>query len=110
MMIAMGPNKPFNPKTPANGRMPWYAYRAAQRDLIAFGQGMDGGHRFRILFDAEAEASYTDYKLGITKNFDKGFAVAVAYFDTNAQEAVYTNLFGHFLGRSTGVVTVTKTF
>ena len=55
-------------------------------------------------------ASYTDYKLGITKNFEKGFALAVAYFDTNARQSVYTNLFGHFIGRSTGVVTATKTF
>jgi uncharacterized protein (TIGR02001 family) len=60
--------------------------------------------------DGIGAASYTDYKLGITKNFEKGFALAVAYFDTNAHEEVYTNLFGHFIGRSSGVVTVTKTF
>jgi len=60
--------------------------------------------------DGIGAASYTDYKIGITKNFDKGFALAVAFFDTDAQEAVYTNLDGHFVGRSTGVVTVTKTF
>lgn len=60
--------------------------------------------------DGIGAASYTDYKLGITKNFVKGFALAIAYFDTNAREEVYTNLFGHFIGRSTGVVSVTKTF
>ena len=67
-------------------------------------------HVGRQRIDGIGAASYTDYKLGVAKNFDKGFAVAVAYFDTNAQQAVYTNLFGHFIGRSTGVVTVTKTF
>lgn len=55
-------------------------------------------------------ASYTDYKLGITKNFDKGFSVAVAYYDTDAEKAVYTNFDNHFVGRSTGVITVSKAF
>lgn len=60
--------------------------------------------------DGLGDASYTDYKLGITKNFDKGFSLAVAYYDTNAEKSVYTNMFGHFVGRSTGVVTVSKAF
>ena len=62
MMIVMGGRKPFNPPTPASGTLPWYAYRAAQRNLIAFGQGLAGTHRYNILFDADAEASYTDYR------------------------------------------------
>jgi uncharacterized protein (TIGR02001 family) len=56
------------------------------------------------------DASYTDWKLGVTKNFANGIAVALAYYDTNADEAVYTNGYNDFLGRSTGVLSVTKAF
>jgi uncharacterized protein (TIGR02001 family) len=55
-------------------------------------------------------ASYTDWKFGITKNFDGNWSLALAYFDTNADESFYTNPYGTFQGRSTGVLTVTKTF
>ena len=55
-------------------------------------------------------ASYTDYKLGVTKNFDGGWALAVAWYDTNADKAVYTFPDGTFQGRSTGVASLTKTF
>jgi len=56
------------------------------------------------------DASYTDWKIGVTKNFSNGVAVAVGYYDTNAEESAYTNPQGEFLGRSTGVLSVTKTF
>lgn len=55
-------------------------------------------------------ASYTDYKFGITKNFDGGWSVAAAWYDTDSDKAVYTFPNGDFQGRSTGVVTLTKTF
>ncbi|HVJ61363.1 MAG TPA: TorF family putative porin [Tahibacter sp.] len=55
-------------------------------------------------------AAYTDWKLGVTKAFDGGWSLAVAYQDTNADRAAYTNPHGAYLGRSTGVATVTKAF
>ena len=55
-------------------------------------------------------ADYSDWKLGVTKGFDHGWSLAIAWFDTNAKNAVYTNPFGEYLGRSTGVLTVTKSF
>ncbi|WP_257387145.1 TorF family putative porin [Tahibacter caeni] len=55
-------------------------------------------------------ASYTDWKLGLTRNFDGGWSLAAAYADTNAERSVYTNAFGNFLGRSTGTLTITKAF
>jgi uncharacterized protein (TIGR02001 family) len=60
--------------------------------------------------DGFSAASYTDWKLGVTKNFEGNWSIALAYFDTNADESVYTNPHGTFQGRSTGVFTVTKTF
>lgn len=61
--------------------------------------------------DGIGVASYTDWKLGVTKNLDKGFAIAIAWYDTNADKPTYTNPnTGHFIGRSTGVITVSKAF
>ena len=68
------------------------------------------GHVGRQEVNNLGVASYTDWKLGVTKNFDAGWSLALAYYDTNANEAVYTNPYGTFQGRSTGVLTVTKTF
>ena len=56
------------------------------------------------------EASYTDYKLGVTKNFDAGWSLALAWYDTDAERAVYTFPNGDFQGRATGAATLTKTF
>jgi len=55
-------------------------------------------------------ASYTDWKLGLTKDLGKGFALAVAYIDTNARRSVYTNAPGRYIGRATAFASLTKTF
>lgn len=55
-------------------------------------------------------ASYTDYKLGVTKSFDGGWSLALAWFDTNADRSTYTFLNGDYQGRSTGVLSLAKTF
>jgi len=68
------------------------------------------GHVGRQNVEHFSAASYTDWKLGVTKNFDGGWSLALAWYDTNADKAVYTNPYGTFQGRSTGVLTVTKTF
>jgi uncharacterized protein (TIGR02001 family) len=55
-------------------------------------------------------SSYTDYKLGITK--DLGIAtVALAFVGTNASDVAYASpANGKFLGKNAAVVTVAKTF
>ncbi|MEO7324242.1 MAG: TorF family putative porin [Dokdonella sp.] len=55
-------------------------------------------------------ASYSDWKLGITRNLADGFALALHFFDTNADASIYTNPHGEFLGRSAAVLRATKTF
>lgn len=55
-------------------------------------------------------ASYSDWKLGITRNLAGGFALALGYYDTNADASIYTNPRGEFLGRSTVVLSAAKTF
>jgi uncharacterized protein (TIGR02001 family) len=55
--------------------------------------------------------SYTDWKLGLTKDFGGGLSGAVAWIDTNANKAYWSsNPQGKFTGGSTGIVSLTKTF
>ena len=58
--------------------------------------------------------SYTDWKLGVTKDFGAGLSGALAYVGTNAP--TYNGAYGYYnpqgknLGRSGGLVSLTKTF
>jgi uncharacterized protein (TIGR02001 family) len=54
--------------------------------------------------------SYTDWKLGITKDLGYGMNLAIAYIGTNANIANYVNPQGKNLGRGTGFISLTKTF
>ena len=58
--------------------------------------------------------SYTDYKLGVTKDFGGGLSLAAAYISTNAGSTKgvynYSSPSGKNLGGSTGIVSLTKTF
>lgn len=67
-------------------------------------------HVGKQTIDGLGDADYTDYKLGVTVALADGFSLAAAYIDTNAGESVYTNAYGKFLGKQTGVVTLTKAF
>ena len=53
---------------------------------------------------------YADWKLGITKAFDSGFSVGLAYTGTDADDALYTNPYGNKIARDTVALTVTKAF
>jgi len=55
-------------------------------------------------------ASYLDWKLGLTKDLGRGFALAVAYIGTNAKEPFYTNSYNHNVGNNTAWVSLSKTF
>lgn len=55
-------------------------------------------------------ASYTDWKIGVTRDFGV-FTGALAYIGTNASKTAYASpANGKFLGKSALVVTVSKTF
>ena len=58
--------------------------------------------------------SYTDYKLGVTKDFGGGLSGAVAYTGTNINKTaglyVYTTANGGSAGKGTGIVSLTKAF
>ncbi|MFZ4118786.1 MAG: TorF family putative porin [Polynucleobacter sp.] len=58
--------------------------------------------------------SYTDWKIGLTKDFGGGLSGAIAYIDTNAKQVKgvysYVSPQGKNLGGATGIVSLTKTF
>jgi uncharacterized protein (TIGR02001 family) len=58
--------------------------------------------------------SYTDWKLGVTKDFGSGLSAAIAYVGTNAATYQggysYSSPQGKNLGKSTGLISLTKTF
>ncbi|KZC36986.1 hypothetical protein RHOFW510R12_27320 [Rhodanobacter sp. FW510-R12] len=55
-------------------------------------------------------ASFSDWKLGVTRNFGSGWSVALGYCDTNANASIYTNARGHYLGRATALLSVARSF
>lgn len=67
-------------------------------------------HGGKQWIESNADFEYTDWKLGVTKSFDGGFAVALAYTDTDTEQALYTNTHGNYIGDATVVLTLTKTF
>ena len=58
----------------------------------------------------EPSFSYTDWKIGITKDFGNGLAGAIAYIGTNASNGAYYSPTGDNTGKGTAFVSLTKTF
>jgi uncharacterized protein (TIGR02001 family) len=61
---------------------------------------------------AGATATYSDYKLSASKDFG-GYVVGLAYSDTNANAGAgqfYTSLQGKELGRSTAILSLSRSF
>lgn len=67
-------------------------------------------HAGKQWIENNEDFEYVDWKLGVTKSFEGGFAIALAYSDTDAERAFYTNSHGNHLGEDTVVLTLTKTF
>jgi hypothetical protein len=61
-------------------------------------------------FTGEPNLSYTDWKIGLTKDFGHGLAGAIAYIGTNAKEGAYYSPSLDNTGKGTAVVSLTKTF
>lgn len=60
--------------------------------------------------DSYSDLDYTDWSLAIARGLGNGFGLALAYVDTNAEEDFYTNAFDHYVGKATGILTLTKKF
>ncbi len=68
------------------------------------GSAFDGGPSNSSIY------SYTDWKLGVTKDFGSGFSGSLAYVGTNANSYAYVNPNGTNLGKAGVLVSLTKTF
>ena len=71
---------------------------------VVAGRAADGSMSNASLY------SYTDWKLGVTKDFGSGFAGAVAYVGTNAKNGAYMNPNAQNLGKAGFLISLTKTF
>lgn len=67
-------------------------------------------HAGRQWIEGNDAFEYTDWKLGVTKAFDNGFSVGLAYTGTDADDALYTNPFGNKIADDTVALTITKAF
>lgn len=61
------------------------------------------------LVAANSTPTYTDYKIGATKDLG-GFVVSLAYSSTNANRTQYTNGLNKYLGRGTAVLSLSRSF
>lgn len=68
-----------------------------------------GAHVGRQLIKNNSAYDYTDWKLGLTKDFGAGLSVTGAYVDTNGEATLYT-VKGEDIAASRFVLSVTKTF
>lgn len=92
----------------ADSKHSWYADLTANVPLDVWDLTLNAHVGYQKV--QVANASYVDWKLGLTKDLGNGLALAVAYIDTNADKAVYTNAKGRYMGRGTAWASLTKTF
>ncbi|MBK6925697.1 MAG: hypothetical protein IPH14_10600 [Thermomonas sp.] len=69
-----------------------------------------GAHAGRQWIAGNDAFEYTDWKLGVTRAFDNGFSVGLAYTGTDADDALYTNPFGNKVADDTVALAITKAF
>jgi uncharacterized protein (TIGR02001 family) len=60
--------------------------------------------------DSYSDLDYTDWNVGVSRDLGNGFSLALAYVDTNADKNFYTNAFGKYVGKATGILTLSKDF
>ncbi|MBP0597495.1 TorF family putative porin [Herbaspirillum sp. LeCh32-8] len=85
-----------------------YADLSVNHELFAGINGIAHIGRQRYTGPNASALSYTDWKLGLTRDF-YGYLLGLAYTDTNAADAGYT-IRGKNIGRSQVVLSLNKTF
>lgn len=69
-----------------------------------------GAHAGKQWIAGNDAFEYTDWKLGVTRAFDNGFSIGLAYTGTDADDALYTNPFGNKVADDTVALAITKAF
>ena len=67
-------------------------------------------HAGKQWIESNEDFEYVDWKVGVTKAWANGFSLAAAYIDTDADEPLYTNTFGEYIGDSTAILTLSRSF
>lgn len=114
--------------TPADGTSLSARYSYAITDLFGYADSDGSGyldvaanwefspgwsfdaHAGRQWIQGNREYAYSDWKLGVTRAFDKGFSAGMAWSDTDADSALYTNPHGNAIAGSAVVLTLAKAF
>ena len=76
---------------------------------IAPGWGL-AAHAGRQWIEGNDAYAYSDWKLGVTRSFDHGVSVGLAWTGTDADDALYTNPHGNRIARDTIALTLAKAF
>lgn len=76
---------------------------------IAPGRGL-AAHAGRQWIEGNDVFAYSDWKLGVTRSFDHGASLGLAWTGTDADDALYTNPHGRRLARSTVALTLAQAF
>lgn len=69
-----------------------------------------GAHAGKQWISGNSAFEYTDWKLGVTRSFQNGFSLGLAYSDTDADSALYHNPHGNRIAGSALVLNVAKSF
>jgi uncharacterized protein (TIGR02001 family) len=56
------------------------------------------------------DASYSDWKLGVSRAFGHDWTATLGWYDSDARRDAYTNAEGRYLGRATLVLALARTF
>ncbi len=74
---------------------------------IAPGRGL-AAHVGRQWIEGNDAFACSDWKLGVTRNFDHGASLGLAWSGTDADDALYTNLHGRRIARGTVAPTLAQ--
>lgn len=69
-----------------------------------------GAHAGHQTIKNVPDADYTDWNLALTHGLGRSASISLGYYDTNAKRSVYTNAYGHYLGRATAVLSISTGF
>jgi len=102
----------------ANSRGSYYPDLTVNYDTGVWGLALNGHVGYQYIAGTPGGTTvtnsslytYTDWKAGITKDFGGGLSGSLAYVGTNANPSGYYSPQGKNLGKSTGLVSLTKTF
>lgn len=69
-----------------------------------------GAHAGHQTIKNVSGANYSDWNVVVSHGLGKSASISLGYYDTSAKRGAYTNAYGHYLGRATGVLSISTSF